>query len=300
MSTDVSTEQAMELVHAIRPRPSRWVALWRFIRIKPVGSIGAIIVFVLFFAAIFADVIAPYDPYEMHYDKLFSAPGYEFPLGSDNFGRDLLSRIIYGSRVSLVVGFCSIGLAGILGMIVGVVSGFFGGKTDLIVQRIMDIMMSFPTLVLALCIVAALGSSLLNVVLAIAIVETPRIMRVVRSAALAIKETQYVDAAIAMGAGNNRILFRHIMPNCVAPWLIVFSAYLGVAILLEATLSFLGLGVPPPTPSWGGMLSGAGREFVEKAPWMAIYPGLAISAIVFGFNLFGDALRDVMDPRLRT
>lgn len=299
MSTDVSTEQAMELVYAIRRRPSLWAVLWRFIRVKPVGAIGGIILIGLFFTAIFANVLAPYDPYEMHYDKLFSPPGFEFPLGSDNFGRDLLSRIIFGSRISLFVGFGAIASAGILAMVIGIVSAFFGGRTDLIVQRIMDMMMSFPTLVLALCIVAALGSSLLNVIIAIAIVETPRIMRVVRSNALAVRETQYVDAAIAIGASNKRILFRHIMPNCVAPWLIVVTAYLGIAILLEATLSFLGLGVPPPTPSWGGMLSGAGREFVEKAPWMAIYPGLAISAVVFGFNLFGDALRDVMDPRLR-
>ncbi|MBI2908395.1 MAG: ABC transporter permease [Chloroflexi bacterium] len=299
MSASRSTEVAFEVAEVMRRRPSRWADLWQFIRIKPVGAAGAAILLLLFFAAFSADVVAPYDPYEMHYDKLFTPPGIDFPLGSDNFGRDLLSRIIFGSRVSLVVGFGAIGAAGIIAMVAGLTSAYFGGKVDLIMQRIMDMAMSFPTLVLALTIVAALGSSLLNVIIAIAIVETPRITRVVRSNALAVKETQYIDAAIAFGAGTRRILFVHMMPNCLAPWIICVTMYLSAAILLEATLSFLGLGVPPPTPSWGGMLSGAGREFVEKAPWMAIYPGLAISAVVFGFNLFGDALRDVLDPRLR-
>lgn len=300
MSTGAEMISATDLAWSgMRRRIPWWENLLRFCQKKPLGAVGGLILLVMILAAVFAPIVAPYDPYEMHYDKLFTAPGSEFILGSDNFGRDLLSRIIYGSQVSLIVGFASVILSCGLGAIIGVISGYFGGKTDMYTQRFMDILQGFPTLVLALSIVAALGASLLNVIIAISITNFPRAQRVTRSSTLSIKESQYIDAAKAIGASNNRILYLHILPNTFAPWLIFASNLLGQAILLEATLSFLGLGVPPPIPSWGGMLSGAGREFVEKAPWMAIYPGIAISAAVFGFGLLGDAIRDVLDPRLR-
>ena len=189
---------------------------------------------------------------------------------------------------------------GTAGAVIGVASAYFGGRVDLIVQRLIDIVMSFPIIVLALAVVAALGSGIVNLILAIAVPFMPRIARVIRSSALAIRETPYVDAARAMGFGHGRIIFRHMLPNVVAPFLIMLTAFLGQAILLEASLSFLGLGVVEPTPAWGLMLRGAAVEFAERAPWMAIFPGLAISASVFGFNLFGDSLRDALDPKLRT
>ena len=204
-----------------------------------------------------------------------------------------------GARVSLLVGFASVAFGSGVGGILGIVSAWYGGRVDQITQRLMDTLMAIPTLILALAVTAALGQSLFFIIFAIGLVQIPRANRVVRSQALSIKEAQFVDAARALGAGNVRIMISHIMPQCVAPWLIIATGALGIAILTEATLSFLGLGVPPPAPSWGGMLSGPARDYFVVAPWMAIWPGLALTLAVYGFNLFGDALRDVLDPRLR-
>ena len=279
----------------------RWLVtvMW-FVRKKPLGAAGALVVVVMLIAAIFANVLAPYDPLTTDYAAMLRAPSVRHWLGTDTFGRDILSRIIFGSRTALLVGFGASFLGATIGAVIGVASAYFGGRIDLFVQRLIDIVMSFPIIVLALAVVSVLGSGIVNLVLAIAIPFVPRIARVVRSSALAIRETPYVDAARAMGFRHARIIFRHMLPNVVAPYLIMLTAFLGQAILLEASLSFLGLGVTEPTPAWGLMLRGAAVEFAERAPWMAIFPGLAISAGVFGFNLFGDSLRDVLDPKLRT
>ena len=273
----------------------------RFLRTKPLGTAGAIILVLMIVAAIFAPSIAPHDPYLIRQDNLFTAPfsSAEFLLGTDDMGRDLASRLIYGARISLYVGLVSTLLGSVVGAFLGLVGGYLGGRIDNIIQRFMDMLLAFPMLVLAMAVVASLGASLNNVILAIALVMLPRSGRVVRSSTLSIKEMLYVTAAKATGCSNWRIILRHVSPNCLSPFIILITAQLGGAILIEASLSFLGLGVPPPEPSWGAMLTGAARFYVYKAPWMAILPGIAISLAVFGFNLFGDAVRDILDPRLR-
>ncbi|HEY8369185.1 MAG TPA: ABC transporter permease [Thermodesulfobacteriota bacterium] len=274
-------------------------AVLRFCRTKPLGAAGGVLILLMVVAAILAPWIAPYDPLETDYAAMLAAPSADHWLGTDAFGRDVLSRIIYGARTALLVGFGASVIGTTVGSVVGVASTYFGGKIDLLVQRLMDILLSFPIIVLAMAVVAVLGTGATNVILAIAIPMIPRAARVIRSSALAIREMPYVDAARALGFGPTRIIFRHMLPNVVAPFLILLTAFLGQAILLEASLSFLGLGVAEPTPAWGLMLKGAAVEFAERAPWMGIFPGLAISAAVFGFNLLGDSLRDVLDPRLR-
>jgi peptide/nickel transport system permease protein len=231
---------------------------------------------------------------------MLSAPSGQHWLGTDTFGRDVLSRLIYGSRTALLVGFGASVLGATLGAVLGVASAYFGGRVDLYLQRVMDIFLSFPLIILALALVAILGNSIPNLITAIMIPMIPRCALVIRSSALSIREMPYVDAARAAGFGHVRIILRHMLPNVMAPYLVMLTAFLGQAILLEASLSFLGLGVQEPTPAWGLMLRGGAAEFAEAAPWMAIFPGLAISLAVFAFNLFGDSLRDALDPRLRT
>jgi peptide/nickel transport system permease protein len=230
---------------------------------------------------------------------MLAPPSAAHWLGTDAFGRDVLSRIVYGARTALLVGFGASILGTTLGALVGVAATYFGGKVDLVVQRLMDVVLSFPIIVLAMAVVAVLGTGVVNLILAITVPMIPRAARVIRSSALAIREMPYIDAARACGFGHGRIIFRHMLPNVTAPYLILLTAFLGQAILLEASLSFLGLGVAEPTPAWGLMLKGAAVEFAERAPWMGVFPGLAISAAVFGFNLLGDSLRDVLDPKLR-
>jgi peptide/nickel transport system permease protein len=288
----------------IAAEPSRarqwWLATLKFSREKPLGAAGAGIVVVMILAALFADVIAPYNPLETDYGAMLGAPSAQHWLGSDEFGRDLLSRIIFGARTALLVGFSAAFIGATLGLVIGVASAYFGGWIDLVIQRIVDIFISFPLVILALAVVAALGTGVDRVILAILIPMVPRAARICRSGALAIREMPYVDAARAAGFRDRRIILRHMLPNVVAAYLIVLTSFLGQAILLEATLSFLGLGVQEPTPAWGLMLHGGASQYAESAPWMAIYPGVAISLAVFGFNLFGDSLRDALDPRLKT
>jgi peptide/nickel transport system permease protein len=281
-------------------RAGWWSAILGFARRRPLGAIGALIVVIMLAVAVAASWIAPNDPVAVDFAAMLARPNAKHWLGTDAFGRDVLSRLIFGSQTALLVGFGSALLGATAGAILGVGSAYFGGRIDLYLQRLMDIFLSFPLIILALAIVAILGNTLPNVIMAITIPMIPRCALVIRSSALAIREMPYVDAARAAGFGHARIVLRHMLPNVMAPYLIMVTAFLGQAILLEASLSFLGLGVQEPTASWGLMLRGAAVDFAETAPWMAVFPGLAISLSVFAFNLFGDSLRDALDPRLRT
>ena len=285
----------------IPTRSSRFLAACGdFIRRRPLGAIGAAVILLMFAAALAAPLIAPYDPVQVDFAAMLAPPSSEHWLGTDSFGRDVLSRLIYGSQTALIVGFGASLLGATIGALIGVASAYFGGRIDLFLQRIMDVLLSFPLIILALALVAILGNSIPNLIVAIMIPMVPRCALVIRSSALSIREMPYVDAARAAGFGHSRIILRHMMPNVMASYLVMLTAFLGQAILLEASLSFLGLGVQEPLPAWGLMLRGAAVEFAETAPWMAIFPGVAISLAVFAFNLFGDSLRDALDPRLRT
>jgi peptide/nickel transport system permease protein len=271
-----------------------------FLRRQPVGTVGIVIVLVIAFAGFTADWITPYNPTSNDFSAMTQAPSWAHLLGTDQFGRDILSRIIFGARTALIVGFSSAIVGGVSGLVLGVASAYFGGRIDLVVQRVLDVMMAFPLIIMALAVVSIFGTGVHNVITAITIPLIPRCARVVRSSALAIREVPYVDAARACGFGHMRIILQHMVPNVMAPFLIMLTAFVGQAILAEASLSYLGLGVQEPTPAWGLMLQGGAEEYASTAPWIAIFPGLAIAATVFGFSLFGDALRDAIDPKLRT
>jgi len=282
------------------PRKPFPVRLWLMARSHPLGAAGAGVVVLMVFAAVFAPWITPYDPEAASFGDMLVAPSAEFWLGTDQFGRDILTRIIYGARTALFVGFTCALIGATGGLVLGVASAYFGGKFDLLFQRVMDVFMAFPLIIMALAIVATLGTGTDKVIIAITIPFIPQCARVVRSSALSIREIPYVDAARACGFSHARIIMRHMVPNVMAPYLIMLTTFVGQAILLEASLSYLGLGVQEPTPAWGLMLQGGAEEYAESAPWVPIFPGLAITLAVFGFNLFGDALRDVLDPRLRS
>jgi peptide/nickel transport system permease protein len=278
---------------------SWWSKLWSLCKRQPLGAAGAFVVIGMILMAIFADYISPYDPEANAFEHMLEAPNAEFWFGTDQFGRDILTRLIYGARTALLVGFTCAMVGAFGGLVLGVASAYFSGKFDLIVQRIMDVFMAFPLIILALAVVATLGTGVQNVIIAITIPFIPQCARVVRSSALSIREIPYVDAARACGFSDARIILRHMVPNVMAPFLIMLTTFVGQAILLEASLSYLGLGVQEPTPAWGLMLQGGAEEYAESAPWVPIFPGIAISLAVFGFNLFGDALRDLLDPKLR-
>jgi peptide/nickel transport system permease protein len=284
--------------------PRRFARFWSdFIRRRPLGTAGAVLIIVMLVTAAFADRIAPYDPIEIRFSDLLQPPSLQHLLGTDPFGRDVFSRIVFGSRTALLVGFTASFVGCTLGLVLGVIGAYLGGRADQLIQRLMDVLLSFPLIVIAIAVVAALGTGedkIANVIAAITVPIIPRVARVVRSSALSVVNMPYIEATRSVGSGAIRIMFRHVAPNVFAPYLIMLTAFLGQAILLEASLSFLGLGVFEPTPSWGLMLRGAGMQFLEQAPWIAIAPGAAISMAVFGFNLFGDSLRDALDPRLRT
>ena len=270
-----------------------------FVRSKPLGAAGGLIILTMLVVALVADVLAPYDPYLPDYAAQFVRPSAGHWLGTDEFGRDVLSRIMYGARIALFVGFTASVAGCSLGAVLGVVSAYCGGKIDLLLERMMDILLAFPQLILALAVASILGPAVHNVVIAIAIPIIPRAARVVRATALSIKQNQYVEAAHGLGATHYRVVRQHILPNVLAPFLIMLTAQLGTAILAEAALSYLGLGAAEPTPSWGLMLSGSAPAYAEKAPWIGLFPGIALSLAVFGFSLFGDSLRDALDPKLR-
>ena len=301
MTRPLSDDEVARLRFLEDTRTKRWTTAVRtFIRQRPLGAAGGAIIIGMILVAALADVIAPYDPQASDFAAALQAPGAGHLLGTDSFGRDILSRIIYGARTALLVGFTSSLVGSTIGLIFGVMSAYFGGKIEQVIERLMDILISFPLIVIAIAVVAALGPGTGNVIVAITFPVIPRVARVVRSSALSVVSMPYIESARSVGAGAVRIMFRHIVPNVFAAYLIMLTAFLGQAILLEASLSFLGLGVAEPVPAWGLMLRGAGMQFLERAPWLAISPGIAISLAVFGFNLFGDSLRDALDPRLRT
>jgi peptide/nickel transport system permease protein len=274
--------------------------VWRWCKRQPFGAVCGLILVGIILVAMFADVVSPYDPELNDFANMLTAPGSQFLLGTDQFGRDVLSRVIYGAQTALFIGFTAAFFGSFIGLVLGVTSAYLGGWFDLILQRVMDVFMAFPSIIIALAIVATFGSSTEIVILAITIPMIPNCARVVRSSALQIREIPYVDAARSLGFGHVRIVMRHMVPNVMAPYLIMFTSFLGQAILAEASLSYLGLGVQEPTPAWGLMLQGGAEEYAESAIWIAIFPGLAITLAVFAFNIFGDAVRDTLDPRLRS
>lgn len=303
----MQSEEEVDSQLALQPQvDTQRRRLWRtLLRRKPLGALSTVILGCLLSMAVLAPVIAPYDPYQFNLNARglpirLQAPSAKFLFGTDAHGRDVLSRIIYGARISLLVGLCSVALGVVCGSLIGLVSGYWEGKLDQGLQRVVDTLMAFPAIVLALAVLSVCGQSVPNIILVIGLVIAPGASRVIRGAVLTVKYNIYVDAARAAGASSGRILLRHILPNVFAPILVLASVWLGNAIVIEAALSFLGLGTPPPTPTWGGMLSGEGRRSLETAPYLALFPGLAISMVVLAFNMFGDAVRDLLDPRLRT
>ena len=289
-----------ELIRAGANISTNWGSIKFFARRYPLGAAGAVIFVVFLFAAAFASWIAPIDPLSTNPKASLSMPNATYWLGADFMGRDMFARIVHGARISLAVGVGAMVLGSGIGVAVGLASGYIGGWFDLLVQRISDIMQSLPLLVMALVMAASLGPSLRNTIIAIAIPLVPSVARIVRSNTLYLREMPFVEAARAVGMSEFRIALRHVLPNTLAPLIVLATAQLGSAILTEASLSFLGLGVPEPYPSWGRMLSESAAEYVRRAPWLVIFPGLAISLVVFGTNLLGDALRDILDPRQRS
>ena len=277
----------------------RWGRAAFLARRHLLGAVGLAIMALFVLTAIFADVIGRYDPLTVDSAQALARPGWRHWMGTDSFGRDVFSRIIHGSRISLAVGLGSTALGAAIGVTIGLTSGYLSGWVDLVFQRVSDVLQALPLLVLALVMTAALGPSLPNVIIAIAIPLVPTVARVIRANTLALREQPFVDAARSIGMSDMRIALRHVLPNTLAPLIVLATAQLGSTILTEASLSFLGLGIPEPYPSWGRMLSESAAEYIRTAPWLVIFPGIAISLAVFGTNLFGDALRDVLDPRLR-
>ena len=282
-------------------RPKRSI-LWHiamFYRKRPLGAFGATVALLLIVVAIFAPLIKTQSEYKSNFERVYAGPSADMLFGGDHLGRDVFSRIVVGSRISLKVGLISAFVGSAIGLLVGVASAYFGGLTDLLVQRLIDAMIAFPGLVLAIAIVASLGASINNVIAALCILFIPGTARLIRSQTLAVKEMDYVLAARSIGAGDVRIMWRHIVPQVMAVLIVSITFQIGVAIIAEAALSFLGLGAGPEEPSWGGMLRGAAQTVVGVGPWLALFPGVAIAVVVFSWNVLGDALRDVLDPRLR-
>jgi peptide/nickel transport system permease protein len=270
-----------------------------FCRRQPLGTFGLALVVLMGIVGLGAEWIAPYSPTANDFAAMTEPPSWAHIMGTDQFGRDLFSRIVFGARTAFIVGFSCAIVGGFAGLVLGVASAYFGGRIDLVLQRVNDVVMAFPLIIMALAVIAVFGSGVHNVIMAITIPLIPRCARVVRASALSIREVPYIDAARACGFGHSRIILRHMVPNVMAPFLIMLTAFVGQAILAEAALSYLGLGVQEPVAAWGLMLQGGAEEYASTAPWIAIFPGVAIALTVFGFSLFGDALRDALDPKLR-
>ncbi|GLS93160.1 peptide ABC transporter permease [Piscinibacter gummiphilus] len=276
-----------------------WRLTTRMFREKPLGAAGGVLFLVFLFCGIFADVLAPHDYNEINPIERLKAPSWEFPFGTDNLGRDVLSRCLYGAQLSVIISLSAATLATLVSLLIGVVSGYLGGKADMLVQRFVDAWMSFPDLVILIVVVSVMGPSMTTVILTLGLLLGIGGSRIVRSAVVSVRENMYVHAAQSIGASTPRILWKHIVPNVLPPVIVLFTTRIGAVILAESGLAFLGLGVPPPAPTWGGMLTGTGRQFMFQGPWLALAPGLCLTLVVYATNVFGDALRDLLDPRMR-
>jgi peptide/nickel transport system permease protein len=294
----VTTAAAVDLLPA-RPRSAFASFVVRLVTRKPLGAVSAGVFLIFLVAGIFAGVLAPHGMNEISPLNRMKPPSLEFPFGTDNLGRDMLSRILYGARLSVIIGFCAASLATAISVAIGVSSGYLGGRFDLLTQRLVDAWMTFPDLVILIAVVAVVGPGMPQVIVILGLLYGIAGSRIIRGAVVAVRENLYVDAAESLGAGTRRILWRHILPNVLPPVIVLFTTRVGVVILAEAGLSFLGLGVPPPAPTWGGMLSGSGRAYMYQGPWLALAPGLCLTVVVYAINMFGDALRDLLDPRMR-
>ena len=271
----------------------------RLVREKPLGAFGGAVFVVFLFCGAFADLLAPYGMNQISPLNRLKPPSWQFPFGTDNLGRDMLSRCLYGAQLSVIIGFCAAGLATSVSVALGIVTGYLGGKLDLITQRFVDAWMSFPDLIILIVVVAVVGPGMPQIIVTLGLLLGIGGSRIIRSAVVSVRENMYVHAAQSVGASTWRILWRHILPNVMPPIIVLFTTRVGTVILAESGLSFLGLGVPPPAPTWGGMLSGTGRTYMFQGPWLALAPGLCLTAVVYATNVFGDALRDLLDPRMR-
>jgi peptide/nickel transport system permease protein len=282
---------------AARPKPGGFVR--RLFRDKPLGAAGGVLLFVFLVVGIFADVIAPYGINDIAPAERLRAPSWEHWFGTDNLGRDVLSRCIHGAQLSVIIGCSAAALATVISTLIGIVTGYLGGKVDLLVQRFVDAWMSFPDLIILIVVVSVVGPGMPQTIVTLSLLLGIAGSRIVRSAVLSVREHLYVHAAQSIGASTLRVLWKHVLPNVMAPIIVLFTTRVGTVILAESGLAFLGLGVPPPAPTWGGMLTGSGRTFMLQGPWLALAPGLCLTAVVYATNVFGDALRDLLDPRMR-
>ncbi len=291
-----------ETTVAVTPRRKRGPVLHfigRLFREKPLGAAGAVVFVLFLFCGLFADVLAPYGMNQIAPLNRLKPPSWAFPFGTDNLGRDMLSRCLYGAQLSVIIGFCAAGIATIISVFLGIVSGYLGGKFDLVLQRFVDAWMSFPDLIILIVVVSVVGPGMPQIIVTLGLLLGIAGSRIIRGAVVSVRENMYVHAAQSTGASTFRILWRHILPNVMAPVIVLFTTRVGTVILAESGLSFLGLGVPPPAPTWGGLLSGSGRTFMLQGPWLALAPGLCLTVVVYATNMFGDALRDLLDPRMR-
>lgn len=273
--------------------------LIRLFRDKPLGAVGAVVFLLFLLCGVFADVLAPYGYNQISPINRLKAPSLNFPFGTDNLGRDMLSRVLYGAQLSVIIGFCAAGLATFVSVVLGILTGYLGGKIDMVVQRFVDAWMSFPDLVILIVVVSVLGPGMWQIIVVLGLLYGIAGSRIIRGAVVSVRENMYVHAAQSIGSSTTRILIRHLLPNVMPPIIVLFTTRVGAVILAESGLSFLGLGVPPPAPTWGGMLSGSGRSYMYLAPWLALAPGICLTAVVYSINVFGDALRDLLDPRMR-
>ena len=271
----------------------------RLFREKPVGAAAALLFLLFVFCGVFAEALAPYGYNEINMLHRLRAPSWEHPFGTDNLGRDMLSRCLYGAQLSVIIGLSAAALATIISVVIGIISGYLGGKVDMIVQRVVDAYMSFPELVILIAVVSVVGPGMLQIIGVLSLVLGIGGSRIIRSAVVSARENMYVHAAQSIGASTGRVLWRHLLPNIMPPIIVLFTTRVGAVILIESGLSFLGLGVPPPAPTWGGLLSGSGRTYMFQGPWLALAPGLCLTVVVYATNVFGDALRDLLDPRMR-
>ena len=291
-----------ETTAVVPPRRKRGPVLHflgRLFREKPLGAAGAVVFVVFLFCGIFADALAPYGMNQIAPLNRLKPPSWAFPFGTDNLGRDMLSRCLYGAQLSVIIGFCAAGIATIISVVLGIISGYLGGKFDLVLQRFVDAWMSFPDLIILIVVVSVVGPGMPQIIVTLGLLLGIAGSRIIRGAVVSVRENMYVHAAQSTGASTFRILWRHILPNVMAPVIVLFTTRVGTVILAESGLSFLGLGVPPPAPTWGGLLSGSGRTYMLQGPWLALAPGLCLTVVVYATNMFGDALRDLLDPRMR-